>query len=477
MRKPFKLTAKQKELLVQLRDRPWVMYCACIGGSRSGKTFMIIHMIVVRALKYPETRHLICRLRLSHAKASLYHETMPAVLAAMGLREGVHYKVNRTDYIYTFFNGSEIQIDGLDNAERVDKLLGREYFTIYINESSQVPYDTVTTILSRLAQIGYTDDGIEGKAMVFVDLNPGTKRHWTYQLFILGKDPVKRLELAEDQKKRYFWFHMNPQDNLENLNRNYIEMLENLPDAKKKRFLLGEYADVEGQIFQEYTPIPYIPAEIKQIGVRSLGIDFGFTVDPAVCVELYYIKKRYGKSQLYIHELVYDTGLTNKRLGSAILDAMRRRWDSEVLARYSETDKTEAYDLFHEREYARVCGIEQCMSGMLYAYADSAEPKSITELNEFFTSKTPQIEVLPGSKGRDSIKAGIDWLQDLEVFITTASVHVMEEWDSYEWEKDNEGRPLPTPKPGDEHTIDAIRYGGSLYIGNATAHILQIGAQ
>ena len=477
MKKPFKLTDKQKGLLAELADRPWVMYCACIGGSRSGKTFMIIHMMIVRAIKYPGTRHLACRLRLSHAKSSLYHETLPAVLSAMGLVEGIHYTVNRTDLIYTFYNGSELQIDGLDNAERVDKLLGREYFSIYINESSQVPYDTVTTILSRLAQNGYTEDGVEGKAMVFVDLNPGTKRHWTYSLFILNKDPVKRLPLPEDQVKRYFWYQMNPEDNLDNLNKNYIEMLNNLPEAKRKRFLLGQYADVDGLIFQEYHPIPYIPDDIKMIAMRTLGIDFGFTVDPAVCLELYYVKKRYGKSQLYINELVYDTGLTNKRLGQAILDALRNRRKNEVLARYSETDKLEPYDVFAEREYAKLMAVEQHMNGPLYAYADSAEPKSIAELNEFFTGQVPQIDVLPASKGRDSINAGIDWLQDLEIFITTSSVHVIEEWDTYEWKKDAEGRPLPEPQPGDDHTVDAVRYGESINIGSATAQIVTLGAQ
>lgn len=49
-------------------------------------------------------------------------------------------------------NGAEIWFGGLDDKERVDKILGKEYATIYANEASQISYATITTLRTRLAQ-------------------------------------------------------------------------------------------------------------------------------------------------------------------------------------------------------------------------------------------------------------------------------------------------------------------------------------
>ena len=57
-----KLTADQQRAMALVREgkRHTLFY----GGSRSGKTFLIVLLIVIRALKYPKSRHLIYRLRL-----------------------------------------------------------------------------------------------------------------------------------------------------------------------------------------------------------------------------------------------------------------------------------------------------------------------------------------------------------------------------------------------------------------------------
>ena len=55
------------------------------GGSRSGKTFIAVYAILVRALRYNKTDHVICRFRFNHAKQSICFQTLPKVLSAMGL--------------------------------------------------------------------------------------------------------------------------------------------------------------------------------------------------------------------------------------------------------------------------------------------------------------------------------------------------------------------------------------------------------
>lgn len=49
-------------------------------------------------------------------------------------------------------NGSQSWITGLDDKERVENILGQQYATPYFNESSQIPYASVGTAISRSAQ-------------------------------------------------------------------------------------------------------------------------------------------------------------------------------------------------------------------------------------------------------------------------------------------------------------------------------------
>ena len=53
------------------------------GGSRSGKTFIIIFAIFVRACK-ERSRHVILRQHFNHVKVSIWLDTMVKVLALAG---------------------------------------------------------------------------------------------------------------------------------------------------------------------------------------------------------------------------------------------------------------------------------------------------------------------------------------------------------------------------------------------------------
>lgn len=227
-----KLTDKQKAAVETIKQG--ATHTLGYGGSRSGKTFLICFLIFYRAIRYPKSRHLICRLHANHAKVSLWLDTMRTVAACF---KGVAFKWNETDKYILLPNGSEIWIDGLDDKERVDKILGREYATIYFNEASQIGYGTIQTVLTRLAQ---RVEGLEPRA--FYDLNPTSKGHWTYKEFVKKIDPLTDLPLTNPDS--YKWFQINPTDNRANIAQGYIEtILAGMSESKRKRFLHGEYAD------------------------------------------------------------------------------------------------------------------------------------------------------------------------------------------------------------------------------------------
>lgn len=227
-------TSKQREAIDLLASpaRNVMLY----GGSRSGKTFIILYAIIVRALK-TKSRHLILRFRFNHVKASVWHETLPKVieLACPGLISDKDW--NRTDFFVTFPNGSEIWIGGLDEKERTEKILGTEWSTIFFNECSQITHDAIETAMTRLAE----NAGLVNKALF--DCNPPNKKHWAYLRFVEHRDPVTKAALTTPDD--YAMMLMNPEDNRENLPEGYIEnVLGRLSQRKRQRFLLGMWLDV-----------------------------------------------------------------------------------------------------------------------------------------------------------------------------------------------------------------------------------------
>ena len=212
------------------------VHCALGGGSRSGKTFLLVRQVLIRALKEPNSRHAIFRYRFNAIKQSIIHETLPKViqLCFPELGSSAGY-LNKTDWFMTLPNGSEIWFGGLDDKERTEKILGKEFATIYFNECSQIPWPSITLALTRLAQHTET---LQLKA--FYDFNPPNQNHWTFLQFVKKLDPVTKKNLPDPEN--YGFFLINPADNKENLAPGYIKILENLPPAQRDRFLLGKFA-------------------------------------------------------------------------------------------------------------------------------------------------------------------------------------------------------------------------------------------
>lgn len=222
------------------------------GGSRSGKTFLLVRNLCFRALKAPKSRHAALRFRFNAIKSSIVLDTFPKVMELAF--PGVTYTLSKTDWFAEFENGSQIWFGGLDDKERTEKILGMEFATIYLNECSQIPWGSQGIAVTRLAQ--QATQVIEGRGAVpltprmYYDCNPPSKAHWTYKLFVERRDPETREALARPED--YAHFQINPQDNTENLSAGYLDTLKSLSSRLQKRFLKGEFADATpNQLFRE----------------------------------------------------------------------------------------------------------------------------------------------------------------------------------------------------------------------------------
>lgn len=266
MMQPFKKTQDQVKA-IQLLAGPykWIMLH---GGSRSGKTFILIRAMCIRAMKVAGSRHIIFRFRFNHVKQSVFMETLPKVLQVCF--PDVPVKWNREDYFITFPNGSEIWISGLDDKDRVEKVLGKEYSTIYFNESSQIPYHSVSMAETRLAQ------KTELVNKVYFDCNPPTKTHWLYAYFFLKINPETKV--PHPKPELYAEMQMNPDGNAENLPDDYIEtVLGSLSERKMRRFKNGEWLDDNPNALWSYDLI-----ENQRVTESPTLIRVVTGVDPAV---------------------------------------------------------------------------------------------------------------------------------------------------------------------------------------------------
>ena len=222
------------------------------GGSRSGKTFKIVQKIISRALLYPGSRHLIFRDTYNAVRMAVGADTLPRVLQIKFplLYETFSKDFNKSDNIYRLPNGSEIQLAGIGNEEEVERLLGREYATIFGDEASELNYLAVLKLRTRLAQkvLHWKDKNKVCKLLEIFALNPTNKNHFTFKEHFLLENPLdKTVKLPAEEM---FKEQLNPIDNIDNLPDDYIRGLMRLPRMEQERFLYGNYgSEIRGSIF------------------------------------------------------------------------------------------------------------------------------------------------------------------------------------------------------------------------------------
>ena len=177
----------------------------------------------------------------------------------------------------------------------------------------------------------------------------------------------------------------------------------NRPALYKHKWL-GEPTTAERKIYKDWAIIDEIPHEAR---LERYGLDFGYTNDPTAIVAIYYYNGGY-----ILDEVTFQRGLKNNQI-------------AEILKNQPEA----------------------------IVVADSAEPKSIDEIREH------GVNAIPTTKGRDSVRNGINKVQQQRISITKRSVNIIKEYRNYLFEVDKNGIMGSEPEAGFDHTMDAIRYG------------------
>lgn len=191
------------------------------------------------------------------------------------------------------------------------------------------------------------------------------------------------------------------------------EELKKTNELAYRNEYLGEPTGTGGAVFTNITLRKITDEEILHFDNIVDGIDFGYAVDPACYGQNHLDKTR---KKLYIFNEIYKVGISNKKLHDEIIKVKIGR--SEITA-------------------------------------DSAEPKSIDEMNSY-----GGLRIVGAKKGPDSIDFGVRWLQNLvEIIIDPERCpNTAREFSTYEYEKDKYGKFKSKYPDANNHSIDMTRY-------------------
>lgn len=263
------LTPKQSRAWVEHLEDPGKTRILFDGGARSGKTVLILAWLAAVCMRYPGARILCARKNLAHAKQTTW-------LALRKLLDSCNGWARRdTDHEFRYINGSVIRVDGLDDQERVEKILSDEYLIIFVNEATQTAWPTIQVLLTRLSQVIPGHPNAPRK--LILDCNPKHRRHWLHKLGVEHLDPDTSAPLPD----RVNWSRLNWSafDN-PHLPADYLAGLQALPAVMRDRMLNGIWADNQGGVFSEFDEDVHVfddlPAGVQGWPVIG-GIDFGYT--------------------------------------------------------------------------------------------------------------------------------------------------------------------------------------------------------
>lgn len=369
------------------------------GGTSAGKTFGILPILIDLSAKTPLLETSVVAESIPHLKRGAMKD-FKKIMAETG--RWVADRWNATDFKYTFANGSYIEFFSADEDA---KLRGARRDYLYMNECNNLTFHAYTELASRT------------KLGVFLDWNP-TASFWFHEELMNDSDvdfliidyrdneacPESALNFILKARAKAFY---DPDGDLND----QANIKSTFWSNWYKVYGLGQIGSLEGVIFTFHL-CDDLPSDDEGNVVAefiSNGLDWGFTNDPSTLTSVH----RYN-SNLYLDERMYSTGLTN----------------SMIVNHFQAIGVSKS----------------ECI------VADSAEPKSIKDISN------AGYYIEAAQKGKDSIKASIDRLQQYNIFVTKRSLNLIKELRNYKWATDKAGKSLNVPVDAFNHAIDGVRY-------------------
>ena len=322
--------------------------------------------------------------------------------------------------------GAQIMFRGLDDSSKLKSIKPRRgYFRfIWLEEFSELPGENFTRSVMQSVQRG-------GNVFaIFRSFNPPINASNWANVYIQRPDD------------RAVTLHTSYLDMpAEWLGEDFILEAERLQQINEQAYLheyMGEATGSGGEVFPQVEARTITDDEIQEQQYVYCGVDFGFSIDPAVFIRVAYDNKH---DCIYLLDEIYRRGMSNKELAAAIT-AKGYDWTGQ----YRNAGTYLNYEVVRERQTI-VC--------------DSAEPKSINDL------RGEGIKAIACKKYAGSVLYGIRWLQNRRIVIDPARTpNAYREFINYEYLTTKDGEFLADVPDKDNHCIDATRYALDRLINN-----------
>jgi len=351
------------------------------GGTSAGKTIAIIAWLVSRAVEVPKLEISIISETIPHLRRGALKDFLKLMQGDENFHE-TNY--NKSHLTYTFENGSYIEFFSADQEMR---LTGARRDILYINEANNVSWEA------------YHQLAIRTKGIIWIDYNP-TCEFWVHTELLKDSD-AEMLVLT----------YLDNETLAESIKKDIEQAREKAKDSSYWAnwwmvYGLGMVGKIEGLIYTDWHQIN--DAEFPFNDTQFFAIDWGFSNSPTVMIRIVF-----KKDCVYVHQEIYQTGLSNAVLINMIKSLGVRR---ELII------------------------------------ADSENPKDISELADNGLNVKGSIK-FPGY-----VNKAIENLQAKKIYVTKSSTNLIKELRSYTWMYDKKKNEyINTPVKEHDHALDAMK--------------------
>jgi len=370
------------------------------GGSASGKSVFVAQRNVIDLMA--GGRNFLCVRNVANTLRGSCFTEMVKVIREWGLLQ--LFKIRESDMEIACANGYTANFRGLDDVEKLKSFTPQKgsLTDIWIEEATEITEQDFEQLDKRLR--GLTDYARPKR--ITMTFNPILRNHWIHRRFFgdwADTDTYRKRDGVVILKTTY-------RDNMF-LTQDDVASIENTADPYMRDvYRDGNWGVLGGAIYPHVEVADIIDDPVFQtFDIIRYGLDFGFSNDPTAFNAFYYHRPT---RTLYIFAEWHAKGVTNDQIADAL----------------------------------------KPMVGNGTVVCDSAEPKSIAELNMLgLPSRGAQ-------KGKDSVLHGIQWLRQQRIVIDRRCQHTINDFRGYHWKKDKHGESINIPSDAFSHHPDAVRY-------------------
>lgn len=373
-----------------------------IKGSRGSKKSKTTAIYIILKMMRESKGNVLCVRKTAETLRNSCYADLKWAIERLGVQRYFKYRENPLQITYVP-TGTVVLFRGLDDPLKITSLsydVG-VLTTIWFEEAYELPdqeaFEKVNESMRGIVPPGH-------HKVCILTFNPWSDKTWLKKRFFDVEDP------------EILAFTTNYMCN-EWLDESDKKMYEDMKRRNPRRYRvagLGEWGISEGLIYENWEELIFDPQDIysKARWLKPVyGLDFGYTTSPTAFVAAFVDIKN---KNIWIYDEMYKPGLTNQQIFQEL-----------------------AY-----KGYAK----EKIV-------ADSAEPKSIAELYSMGCNR-----ITKARKGNDSIRWGINLLQQFHIYVHPSCQNTILELSNYRWKKDKSGNYVGEPEREYDHIMDALRY-------------------